>query len=87
METGRYIEVTRIKKDAIPVDDITKFAYNDDDYEVVQEWHEYTDYELQMLALGEEEERKRELLEVLEKTSKSQDIAICELYELIVGEE
>lgn len=36
LENGYVYEQTIIKEDAIPPDDITKFAYDDDDYEVVK---------------------------------------------------
>ena len=38
MENGYYIETIRIKDSATPIDNITKFAYYDDDYETVKEW-------------------------------------------------
>lgn len=40
MANGYYQKVTRIKADATPIDNITKFAWNDDDYEEVEEWIE-----------------------------------------------
>lgn len=33
LEKGTLIESNTIKKDAIPIDDITKFAWDEDDYE------------------------------------------------------
>lgn len=33
LENGILIESNTVKKDAIPIDDITKFAWDDDDYE------------------------------------------------------
>ena len=37
MRSGYYRKVTRIKQDAKPIDNITKFEYGDDDYEEVEE--------------------------------------------------
>ena len=33
LNVGRLVESTCIKKDATPIDDVTKFAWDDDDYE------------------------------------------------------
>ncbi|MCF0232723.1 MAG: hypothetical protein HUJ63_10785 [Enterococcus sp.] len=44
--TGYFYTETRIKEDATPIDDITKFAWYDDDYEEIELWHEYTQEEL-----------------------------------------
>lgn len=38
LERGRLIPTNRIKPDAKPVDDITKFAYEDDDYEDILQY-------------------------------------------------
>ena len=43
MTNGYYTSEVRIKKDAMPIDNITKFAWNDDDYETVEVFVEYTD--------------------------------------------
>lgn len=64
-ENGYYMTVVRIKEDAAPIDNITKFAWADEDYETVEEWHEYTEEELAMIAAGKEAERKKEVLEAL----------------------
>ena len=44
--SGYYQTVTRIKESAAPIDDVAKFAWNDDDYEECEEWIEYTPEEL-----------------------------------------
>jgi len=68
---GFYVNVTRIKKDAIPPDDVDKFAYSDDDYESVKEWHGFTDEERAgMEAMQAKENEKIDLME-----------AIADLYE------
>lgn len=47
---GYYKKEIRIKKDAVPIDDVTKFAWDDDDYEEVEIWHEYTNDELEEMT-------------------------------------
>ena len=37
MNKGFYIKKNRIKSDAKPIDNITKFAWDDEDYEEVEE--------------------------------------------------
>lgn len=72
---GCYVIKERIKADAIPIDYKTKFAWDDDDYETYQEWHEYTEEELSNMN------RKSPL----EEMSSEYDQAICELYEMLVS--
>lgn len=57
---GYYRTVVRIKENATKIDNVTKFAYDDDDYETVQEWHEYTEEELAEIKVNEEAEAKRQ---------------------------
>lgn len=33
---GYYVEETRVKKDAMPIDNVTKFAWADEDYETIR---------------------------------------------------
>lgn len=87
MENGYYIETIRIKDSATPIDNITKFAYYDDDYETVKEWHEYDEYELEMMKQGQIREEKEKFLDTAPNIQADQDKAICELYELIIGGE
>ena len=72
---GYYETKERIKTDAIPIDNETKFVWDDDDYETYQEWHEYTEEELSNMN------RKSPLDEML----SDYDQAICELYEMLVS--
>lgn len=78
MNNGQYVKSIRIKADAKPIDNKTKFAYADDDYEEVEEWVEYTDEEKAEMA--EKEEREAFLTEAPD-TIAEQDDAICALYE------
>ena len=44
---GRFLTERRIKDSATPIDNITKFAWYDDDYEDVETWVEYSEAELE----------------------------------------
>lgn len=91
MANGYYQTIVQIKSSAVPVDNITKFAYYEDDYETIEVWHEYTEEELNQIALTEklqqQQEKDREFLDTTPNIQADQDRAICELYELIVGGE
>lgn len=50
MSFGYYETRVNVKESANPIDNITKFAYDDDDYEIVKVWVEYTEEELQSQA-------------------------------------
>lgn len=60
MENGYYYTATRIKEDATPIDNVTKFAWYDDDYETVELWHEYTEEELLQIQEMEKQQEKNE---------------------------
>lgn len=62
-EEGYYTTELQIKEDATPVDNITKFAYDDDDYIEVSIFHKYTPEELLEFAKQEIEELKSKLAE------------------------
>ena len=51
---GYYKKEIHIKKDATPIDNVTKFAWDDDDYEEVEIWHEYTESELEEMKKCDE---------------------------------
>lgn len=63
--SGYYKKITRIKSTAIPIDNETKFAYDDDDYEDVEVWHEYTDDELEAIKQQEIVNEKQNLMDSL----------------------
>lgn len=75
---GYFYKSTRIKEDAVPIDNVTKLAWDDDDFEEYEEWHEYTEEEL---ANFEENDRLHEFIENAPDIQAAQDAAICELYE------
>lgn len=78
MEKGYHRKTTRIKQDAKPIDNKTKFAWNDDDYEEVEEWVEYTEEEL---AEMEKREKEADFLVNGPDIIAEQDDTICALYE------
>lgn len=78
MKKGQYIKTTRIKSDAKPIDNITKFAFDDDDYEEVEEWVDYTEEEI---AETDKQEKRELFLAEAPGTIAEQDDAICALYE------
>mgnify|MGYP004442677681 CR=1 FL=1 len=59
-ENGYWITKTRIKESATPIDNITKFAWADDDYEKYKEWHEYTQEELDNMEKVKAENKFKE---------------------------
>ncbi len=62
---GYYETKERIKIDAIPIDNKTKFAWDDDDYETYQEWHEYTEEELKQQKEAEAKVQRDENLNTI----------------------
>ena len=78
MDNGQYVKSIRIKSDAKPIDNKTKFAYADDDYEEVEEWIEYTDEEKAEMA---EKAKRESFLAEAPDTIAEQDNAICALFE------
>lgn len=85
MSNGYYYEKMVIKSDAIPPDNITKFAYTDDDFELKTLWHEYTEEELQRIEDSKKQAKLNEFIENHPYISISQDTAVCELFEMIIG--
>lgn len=63
--SGYYEKITRIKSDANPIDNKTKFAWDDDDYEEVEVWHEYTQEELNDLSKQQARQEQEELIRSL----------------------
>lgn len=54
---GYYITEQRIKENATPIDNVVKFAWDDEDYEAVEVWHEYTEDELSFMKEAEFQSR------------------------------
>lgn len=92
---GYVTEQVVIRDDAEPIDDIEKFAWDDDDYETRRVYVPYTADELARMAeAGERAEREQwlasapsqladmdELLVALYESQLETDEALCALYE------
>lgn len=85
LEVGELRQETRIKPDAIPIDNKTKFAWDDDDYEDILRYHVWTQDELAEIAKRKAETAKAEAREAFIESAPDiqaeQDTAICDLYE------
>lgn len=85
LNVGELRHETRIKPDAIPIDDKKKFAWDDDDYEDILRYHMWTQEELTEMAEREAETAKAEAREAFLGSAPGiqaeQDAAICDLYE------
>lgn len=85
LEVGELRQETRIKPDAVPIDNKTKHAWDDDDYEDILRYHVWTQDELAGIAKRKAETAKAEareaFLESAPDIQAEQDAAICDLYE------
>lgn len=83
MNKGYWTKEIRIKADATPIDDVTKFAWDDDDYEEVDVWYEYTDEELENIDRYEQEhdlfENGNKRLKTLELSQNDLILAIADI--------
>lgn len=97
MTNGYYTSEVRIKKDAIPIDNVTKFAWDDDDYETVEVFVEYTEEEMAEISRREAASSDTIIADLddavcalyeenlaLKNTSADLDDAVCYLYEQIL---
>lgn len=78
---GYVTEWTVVKDDAEPVDDVTKFAWADDDYETRQVYVPYTADELSNRAEAAERARREEWLEIAPSQLADMDELLVTLYE------
>lgn len=75
---SKLVKTIRIKTGAKPIDDVTKFAWDDDDYEYTEESVDLTDEECDEIL---ERENLSTFLNDAPDTMADQDDAICALYE------
>lgn len=75
MAGGYYKTAIRVKKDAAPIDNITKFAWDDGDYEQVEEWVEHPEEEIGRKTVEEELSDLKERQEVTESAIQELIIA------------
>lgn len=89
LDIGELRQEIRIKPDATPIDNETKFAWYDNDYEDILRYHVWTQEELAEIAEREAETAQAEAREAFLASAPDiqaeQDAAICELYEMIIG--
>ena len=95
LSLGYVTEQTVVREDAEPIDDVTKFAWADDDYETRRVYVPYTADELARMAeAAERAEREEwlvsapsqladmdELLVALYESQLETDEALCAIYE------
>lgn len=95
LSLGYVTEQTVVREDAEPIDDVTKFAWSDDDYETRQVYVPYTEDELERMAEAAERAQREEwlssapsqladmdeLLVTLYESQLETDEALCALYE------
>ncbi len=70
LETGYLREETIIRHDAAPIDDVTKFAWADEDYETIQRYVEVP-----------EEQRRAEYIAQLKALLRDSDYAVIKIAE------
>lgn len=89
LDIGELRQEIRIKPDATPIDNETKFAWYDDDYEDILRYHVWTQEELAEIAEREAEtaqaEAREAFLDSAPDIQSEQDAAICELYEQTIN--
>ena len=88
---GQLTNATVIRQDSAPIDNETKWAWADDDYEEVQVWHEYTEQELDFMSRATLEEVSDALADASDAvSSNAEDVAtlsdaIAELSEIVAA--
>ncbi len=67
MAAGHLVPAVVIKPDALPIDNITKYAWADEDYEHVKIYHPYTQAELDAIEAEESKKNESERIAALEE--------------------
>ena len=86
---GVLTETTRVKEGAAPIDNKTKWAWDEDDYETVLVWREYTDEEFALVTKPTVDDVTDALADISDTVSTNADDlstisdAIAELSELV----
>ena len=89
LDNGFITETTRIKEGAAPIDNKTKWAWDDDDYETVQVYRPYTDEEFALVTKPTVDDVTDALADISDTVSTNADDlstindAIAELSELV----
>lgn len=84
---GEIIETEYVSPEAYDsIDNVVKFALDEDDYEHVRMYRLYTELDYQAMEDSIKQEQRDELLNELPDTLSDIDDAICTLYEMTIGE-
>lgn len=78
---GYVTEQTVVREDSAPIDDVTKFAWADGDYETRQVYVPYTDNELSRMAEAAERAQREEWLASAPSQLADMDELLVALYE------
>ncbi len=78
---GYVTEQTVVREDSAPIDDVTKFAWADGDYETRQVYVPYTDDELSRMAEAAERAQREEWLASAPSQLADMDELLVALYE------
>ena len=84
LDKGYLVKEIRIKPDAEPIDDITKFAWGDSDYEEIQRYTLYAEAELQSFNVLKQKEQLEVAATLFVRTASLTDeqaLSVSELYE------
>lgn len=78
---GYVTEQTVVSEDSAPIDNVTKFAWADDDYDTRQVYVTYTDDELSRMAEAAERAQREEWLQSAPSQLADMDELLVALYE------
>lgn len=78
---GYVTEQTVVREDSAPIDDVTKFAWADDDYETRRVYVPYTAGELARMAEAAERAKREEWLQSAPSQLADMDELLVSLYE------
>lgn len=85
---GEIIETVYVSPEAYDsIDNIVKFALDDDDYQHVRMYRQYTDMDYRVMELDAKEAQNEALLNELPDTIADTDDALCELYETTLAQQ
>lgn len=84
LTNGEIVETSYISQEAYDsIDNITKFAFDEDDFEPVRMYRLFTDMDYSVKEQTQTQEERDALLSELPDLLASTDDAICSLYEMV----
>lgn len=87
LSKGEIIEKDYVSPEAYDsIDNVNKFAIDDDDVEHVRMYRRYTELDYLAKEHGAKLDAREELMDELPDTLSDIDDAICTLYEMTIGE-